>query len=138
MTVLPEDRNDVERLLRKAAEDVAVLRLTAAEPALASIACFHAQQAVEKMAKAALTLHGCTYLRNHDLGYLASLLPEAHGPLRAALGAAAWLTLHATSARYGEGADARAADVGAAVKAVAVVEAALAAMGLGLPEIPRG
>lgn len=42
------------------------------------LACFHAQQSVEKLMKAVLIFHGIDYQRTHDLHALASLLLK-HG-----------------------------------------------------------
>jgi HEPN domain-containing protein len=42
------------------------------------LACFHAQQSVEKLMKAVLIFHGIDYQRTHDLHTLASLLLK-HG-----------------------------------------------------------
>jgi HEPN domain-containing protein len=41
------------------------------------IVCFHAQQAVEKLLKAALVNRGVVFSRTHDLGHLAAMLSEA-------------------------------------------------------------
>lgn len=62
MTVqLEAQRTAALKLLGKVAEDAAALQLAATHDSLASIACFHAQQAVEKIAKAALALRGVDF-----------------------------------------------------------------------------
>lgn len=69
---------EARRLLRMANRDYrtfAILR-DHAEADLAST-CFHAQQAVEKALKAALTSRGIDYRRGHDLEELAHLLSDA-------------------------------------------------------------
>lgn len=137
MNELPDATAEAERLVGKAAEDVAAFGLAAPHPVLASIACFHAQQAIEKMGKAALVMAWLPYPRGHDIGALAGLMPEDLGPLRAALARHAWLTLHATGSRYGEGITASPDDVTAARDGIAQVAEVLArTCGLVLPVLP--
>ena len=118
-------REAPDTLLVRAAEDLASAGLALPHGVLASIACFHAQQAVEKCIKAALGQAGVTYPRNHDVAYLAALLPGGHERLREAAMAASWLTVFAAQARYGGTAErASEADAGLAMQAAeAVVEA---------------
>jgi HEPN domain-containing protein len=61
--------------------------------------CFHAQQAAEKAAKAALVLRNIPPPRSHDLRHLLSLLP-ADTPIPAEVRAAVVLSQHATTSRY--------------------------------------
>lgn len=68
-------RADLARtLLRKAANDEFVLRrLASDENAPDDALGFHAQQAIEKLLKAALASRGIAYEFSHDLNYLAEL-----------------------------------------------------------------
>ena len=125
---------EVARLLRKAAEDRVTAQVAATDLMLADIACFHAQQAVEKMAKAALVQSGTGYPRSHDIGALAGCVPERFETLRILLTAASWLTLYATGSRYGESAEATSVESLAGLRAIEDVSAALdEAFGLRLP-----
>ena len=64
-------------LLRKAEGDLAAARALVDRTEIADdIIGFHAQQAVEKAAKAVLTLRGMDYPRSHDLHYLAEQLHD--------------------------------------------------------------
>ena len=78
MTSRLEETRAVAAWLRKADDD-----LEAAEILLRSgsevhdIACFHAQQCVEKCLKALLTFHRTAFPFVHDLGELAALLPHS-------------------------------------------------------------
>ena len=67
------------RYLQLADDDAAAFRglLTLPEVKF-RLACFHAQQAVEKLLKAVLVFHGIDYQRTHDLHTLATLLLK-HG-----------------------------------------------------------
>ncbi len=67
-----------ERWLSKARQDLEAARRAAVPPLLASVACFHAQQAVEKALKAvAAHLGAKTIPRSHSLLELAELVAEA-------------------------------------------------------------
>lgn len=122
-------------LLHKAAEDFALAELAMSRGALADMACYHAQQVIEKVAKAVLVIRGIAYRRNHDLAALASLLPDDLRQLREAVAAADWLTLFATGVRYGEGAiHATPVRARQAIEAAGEVVAALqVCLGVGLP-----
>jgi HEPN domain-containing protein len=63
------------------------------------VACFHAQQCVEKCLKAMLVLLGTNVPKTHDLEALTRLLPQGLRPELDAPDLAA-MTLYATGARY--------------------------------------
>lgn len=68
-------REHIERLLAKSAQDEYVLdRLLADENAPGEVFGFHAQQAAEKLLKAALVASGMDYPRTHRLVELLDLL----------------------------------------------------------------
>lgn len=70
-------REHAEILLRKAAQDEFALRKLVPDPASPEeVIGFHAQQAVEKMLKAVLSLRSVRYRRTHDLVELIDLLRE--------------------------------------------------------------
>ncbi|MDP1611359.1 MAG: HEPN domain-containing protein [Sulfuritalea sp.] len=64
--------------------------------------CFNAQQYVEKLLKAALTLHGVAFRRTHDIAMLAQLLTAAGSDLPAPLDALKNLMPCAVLARYAD------------------------------------
>ena len=61
---------------------------------------FHAQQAVEKAVKVALTLRGIDFSRTHDLEYLLTLAGKHSIALEPEFEAASWLTPWAVEFRY--------------------------------------
>lgn len=63
---------------------------------------FHAQQAVEKSIKVALTLAGATFPRTHDVRFLFSLAEQADVAVPADVTDADWLTPWAADLRYDE------------------------------------
>jgi HEPN domain-containing protein len=68
-------------LLRKANQDLAVLRVSLNDASIADeIFGFHAQQAVEKLLKAWIEVKGLAYPSIHDLNALLSILEEANEP----------------------------------------------------------
>ena len=70
-------REHAELLLRKAAEDEFTVEKLSLDPASPDeVIGFHAQQAVEKTLKAALTLSSIYYGRTHSIAALISLLSE--------------------------------------------------------------
>jgi len=70
---------EARRYLQLADDDAAAFRGLLKLPEVKfRLACFHAQQAVEKMLKAVLIFHGIDYQRTHDLHTLATLLLK-HG-----------------------------------------------------------
>ena len=97
----PERVDLAKLLLRKAEADLAVIRVLAADPDPHDDAIgFHAQQAVEKALKAALTLSEVETPRTHDLTFLIELLGEHGVAAPAALTESEWLSPWAVTTRY--------------------------------------
>jgi HEPN domain-containing protein len=70
---------EARRFVQLADDDAAAFRGLLKLPEVKfRLACFHAQQAVEKLLKAVLVFHGIDYQRTHDLHTLAALLLK-HG-----------------------------------------------------------
>ena len=76
---MPPDASEpmVQQFIEKAEHDLRAADLLAREDALANVVCFHCQQAVEKMLKAALLASGAEPPRTHDLGFLLETLETA-------------------------------------------------------------
>lgn len=92
----------VALLLRKAAQDEFVVAQLRDNPAAADeVVGFHAQQAVEKLLKAALAWRAVPYPRTHDLTALILLLKQSGG-FPADLEDVRALTPLAVEYRYGE------------------------------------
>lgn len=71
-------REEAERFMRLARRDeAAFLALLGSATVDFAVACFHAQQAVEKALKAVMFLHGLEFRRTHDLEELAGTLADA-------------------------------------------------------------
>ncbi len=71
-------RDEAERFLRLARRDEAAFHaLLASSTVDFAVACFHAQQAVEKALKAVMFLHKLEFRRTHDLEELAGTLVDA-------------------------------------------------------------
>jgi HEPN domain-containing protein len=70
----------VRQFVEKAEHDLAAAAILATEASLADVVCFHCQQSVEKMLKAALLAAGVEPPRIHDLGFLLETL-EAIRPV---------------------------------------------------------
>lgn len=96
------DQHDLAALLvAKAAGDQAALgALAGARDVPDEVFGFHAQQAVEKLIKAALASLGRDFPRTHDLGVLTALLEDAGHSLPEALISAEELTIWAVEFRY--------------------------------------
>jgi HEPN domain-containing protein len=89
------------RLLAKAGEDEYVLdRLLADAAAPEAVVGFHAQQAAEKLLKAALFLAGVAPPRTHNLAELADLAASSGLNLPPGCEALRWLTPYAVLYRY--------------------------------------
>ncbi len=68
-------REEAERLLKKSAEDEALLDQTLTNQSIADATWgFHAQQAVEKILKAVLASRATPYSKTHDLAALSELI----------------------------------------------------------------
>jgi HEPN domain-containing protein len=71
-------REEAERYLRLARRDEAAFLALLNSPTVDfSVACFHAQQSVEKSLKAVMFLHGLEFRRTHDLEELSGTLADA-------------------------------------------------------------
>jgi HEPN domain-containing protein len=94
---------EARRLLRLAHRDRTAFAALAAAPEVAlAVACFHAQQAVEKALKAVLCLHGVGYRRTHDLEELAGALADIGAVVPASADDLRRLTPYAVEFRYDE------------------------------------
>ncbi len=99
--------DEARRLLAKAAEDDYVLdRLLEDAQAPEAVVGFHAQQAAEKLLKAALFLAGVAPPRTHNLTELTDLAAESGLTLPDGCEALRWLTPYAVLYRYEGDADA--------------------------------
>jgi HEPN domain-containing protein len=88
-------------LLRKAAQDMAVLDKLIDDPAIEDETLgYHAQQAAEKLIKALLALHGQDYPRSHNIGLLLDLLSSQGIALPGEVEALEALTPFGTVFRY--------------------------------------
>ncbi|MHB8690031.1 MAG: HEPN domain-containing protein [Solirubrobacteraceae bacterium] len=128
----PENRELAERFFRKACEDRdAVEILRSSELAADAVIGFHAQQAVEKFAKAALAARAVIVPRTHDLRFLMDLAASKGLDVPEAVRASRWLTPWSVEFRYGEDLE-NPLDGDAAVETIRVVEGWAAAL-LGEP-----
>jgi len=73
----PEALREARAWLQKAQSDLRSIEILMADskPPLDSV-CFHAQQTVEKVLKALLTVYGTPFPKTHDLARLVHLLPS--------------------------------------------------------------
>ena len=72
-------REEAERFMRLARRDEAAFRaLLTSSTVDFAVACFHAQQAIEKALKAVMFLHGLEFRRTHDLEELAGTLADVN------------------------------------------------------------
>jgi HEPN domain-containing protein len=93
--------DEARRLLAKAGEDEYVLdRLLENAAAPEAMVGFHAQQAAEKLLKAALFLAGAAPPRTHNLAQLMDLATASGLQLPAGCEALHWLTPYAVLYRY--------------------------------------
>ncbi len=135
----PEGHSEAVEWLRFALEDLEGARVTnSARRTAPRLACYHAQQAVEKALKAALVVEGIAPPRHHNLEALRALLPALWGP-GVVGGDLSALTLWAVQARYPSdfpaptASEARAA-VRQATTCVNAIVGDLALRGVVLPE----
>lgn len=104
---LSPESDQAEFLLRKAAEDEAVLTALADNEDISdAVLGFHAQQAVEKAMKAVLAALGDDYPWTHDLQLLLRRLEDADVEVPASVSEARRLAPWAVEFRYGETIDA--------------------------------
>jgi HEPN domain-containing protein len=88
-------------LLQKAKQDQYAMNRLLDDPAAPDeVIGFHAQQAVEKMIKAVLALHGVDYRRTHQLEELADILDDSGISYPPELSEAVALTPFAVEFRY--------------------------------------
>lgn len=115
-------------LVRKASGDEVALQVLAADGAVPDeIVGFHAQQAVEKLLKAALAALDRDFPRTHDLTTLTQLLEDAGHSLPQRLASADDLTVWAVEFRYEESLQGR-FDRSAVIELVAAVREWVAAI----------
>lgn len=94
-------REEAERYLRLARRDEAAFRALLDSPTVDfSVACFHAQQAVEKALKAVMFLRGLEFRRTHDLEELSGTLADAGEDVPLAEEELRRLTPYAVEFRY--------------------------------------
>jgi len=87
--------------ISKAREDLAAAEiLLRGGPRHGAAVGFHAQQAVEKMLKAALVARGVAFPKTHDLAHLLDLLAAIEPSLAGSLGEVEKLTSFAAASRY--------------------------------------
>lgn len=96
-----KDKVDLARgWFSKADSDLAAARLTLAASGPYDTACFHAQQAVEKLMKGFLAYHGEPFPFSHSLDRLAPLCEKVSSALSLSTPEIIGLTDYATSLRY--------------------------------------
>ena len=124
-------RDQAEALLRKAANDLITADAVMATGKALDMACFHAQQAVEKSLKAILALHDVTYPWRHDLAELLALAKPLAPEISAYEEDMLAMAGYAVSARYDADFDPAAVEAAAAYdQAVAVYRVAAARVGV--------
>jgi HEPN domain-containing protein len=97
----PESLEVAELLARRAAGDLKVAQKISPDPEIDESAVgFHAQQAIEKALKVALTLEGVDFPKTHDLDYLVGLVGRQSIDVPKRVAAAGWLTPWGTDFRY--------------------------------------
>jgi len=99
----PEHVEVASLLLDKARADLEAARALASDERQADhIVGFHAQQAVEKSAKAVLAIRSIEMPRTHDLAYLLALLEDGGLEVSEEVVGSEWLTPWAGAWRYDE------------------------------------
>ena len=97
----PEQIEVAELLARLARIDLATAEKLAPDPEINDRPVgFHAQQAVEKAVKVALTLEGVDFPKTHDLEYLITLAGKHSIAMEPEFASASWLTPWAAEFRY--------------------------------------
>lgn len=98
---IPEQIEVAELLAGKAAGDLLAAQKLAPDPEINDDPIgFHAQQAVEKALKVALTLQGADFPKTHDLDFLVTLSSKSGVDLPAEMAEVGWLTPWAAEFRY--------------------------------------
>jgi HEPN domain-containing protein len=98
---IPEQIEVAELLAGKAAGDMRVVQKLAPDPEINDDPVgFHAQQAVEKALKVALTLSGIDFPKTHDLDFLLALSSRNEIELPTEMAQVGWLTPWAAEFRY--------------------------------------
>jgi HEPN domain-containing protein len=98
---IPEQIEVAELLADKAAGDLLVVQKLAPDPEVNDDSVgFHAQQAVEKALKVALTLNGVDFPKTHDLDFLLALANRSEIQLPTEMAQVGWLTPWAAEFRY--------------------------------------
>jgi len=99
----PESLDLARLFLRKGGEDLDAARiLTGAEHAADTVVGFHAQQAVEKFAKAVLAAHGIEVPKTHDLRFLFDVATSNGISVPQGVREARWLAPWSVEFRYGD------------------------------------
>jgi HEPN domain-containing protein len=97
----PEELEVAELLAGRAAGDLKAARKLSPDPEIdEGIVGFHAQQAVEKALKVALTLEGVDFPKTHDVDFLVGLAGEHSVEIPDEVAGAGWLTPWAAEFRY--------------------------------------
>lgn len=97
----PESREVAELLARRAAGDLKVAQKLSPDAEIDESAVgFHAQQAIEKALKVALTLAGVDFPKTHDLEFLVGLASRQSINVPEEVAVAGWLTPWGTDFRY--------------------------------------
>ncbi|HEV7482421.1 MAG TPA: HEPN domain-containing protein [Solirubrobacterales bacterium] len=97
----PESLEVATLLARRAGGDLKVVQKLSPDPEIDESAVgFHAQQAIEKALKVALTLQGTDFPKTHDLEFLVGLASRQSIDVPEEVAAAGWLTPWGTDFRY--------------------------------------
>ncbi len=97
---MKDKRNLVRGWITKAESDLFVAQHILDTPGPYDAACFHAQQAIEKLLKSVLLFHDVPVPRTHDLEQLQHLCLEAHPLPKLALLDLTQVTDYAVGVRY--------------------------------------
>jgi HEPN domain-containing protein len=99
----PESIELAQQFFRKAVEDREAMEiLIASDRAADAVVGFHAQQAVEKFAKAVLVARDIEVPRTHDLRFLFDVASAERVEIPDAVQSSRWLTPWSVEFRYGD------------------------------------